>query len=557
MTDSSLESRLANKMKSRVDTMSLTDKGLIEWGMKYVPHYFDKPFNRAHYQISDTFNKMVKKRGIKIVIMMPRGYAKSTFSSFLAPLKAICEGTERFILLGSDTEGQAARYLDSIKAELETNEQIKRDYPQACKKGDTWNATRIETGNNCCIEVFGKGTNVRGAKFKQYRPTLVILDDPQSDEDVNSATTREKDIEWFNRTLEPVGDTNTNFLIIGNNLHRESIIGKTSKRADFMKIKFSAIEIWPTNMDLWEQWEILYHTETDLAKLGLDQQENIQFDIDDMTIPCNRFYHDNKEKLNEGAKVLWPEKDTLLQLMIMRANIGHSAFDAEKQNNPRDPSKHEFDEAWFEGDDIHYDKLPEDEFLVKVGYCDPAKGVESKKRDYSAIIALHYHVKEKKAYIEVDLERRPVNKTIDKILMMNLIKRFTAFGIESNGFQFLMSEELFAKSMSEGNAPLNVIQIENHGVHKNTRISRLAIWFARRFFKFKKNCKHTKILKSMLLDHPHADHDDGGDGLEGAVRVLTSNINLYNTETIKDPQVALSSINEDGLGDNLCDAFNF
>jgi hypothetical protein len=551
MTELSLADRLANKMKSRVDTLSLEDKGLIEWGIKYVPHYFDKAFSRAHHKISDTFNGMVKNRGVKIVIMMPRGYAKSTFSSFLAPLKAMCEGTEKFILLGSDTEGQAARYLDSIKAELETNEGIKRDYPQACKKGDCWNATRIETGNNCCIEVFGKGTNVRGAKFKQYRPTLVILDDPQSDEDVNSATTREKDIEWFNRTLEPVGDTYTNFLIIGNNLHRESIVGKTSVRADFKKIKFSAIEIWPTNTGLWEEWEIKYHTETKLENLDV----NATFATDDLSIPCNKFYHDNKEAMELGAQVLWPEKDSLLQLMIMRANIGHSAFDAEKQNNPRDPSRHEFDEDWFEGEDIWYDKLPPPEELIKIGYCDPAKGIDSKKRDFSPIIDIYYHIPTKKGFLDVDMERRPVNKTIDKILERNLIKRYMAFGIESNGFQYLMSEELYAKSTENGNVPLNVVQIENYGVHKNTRISRLSIWFQRRFFRFKRNCKATKILRTQLLDHPHADHDDGPDGLEGALRVLTSNINVYTITTHTETAEVLSSINEDGLGDNLCDSF--
>jgi predicted phage terminase large subunit-like protein len=543
-----LGDRLANKMKARVDTLSMEDRDLVSWGVKYVPHYFNKSFCRAHYTISDTFSRMAKKRGQKIVIMMPRGYAKSTFSSFLAPLKAICEGTEKYILLGADTVRQAARYLDSIKSELETNEEIKKAYPQACKQGDVWNAERIETGNECCIEVFGKGTNVRGAKFKQYRPTLIILDDPQSDEDVNSVTTREKDVEWFNRTLEPVGDTGTNVLIIGNNLHRESIVGKVAVRADFLRIKFSAIEDWPENMSLWEEWAVLYHQETPLESL---QQSS--FDAQNLAIPCNAFYYSNQEAMEKGAKVLWIEKDTLYSLMVLRENLGHSAFDAEKQNNPRDPSRHEFDESWFEGEDITWDKLPAPEHLIKIGYCDPAKGVDSKKRDFSPVITGWYDISQMKCYLEVDMTRRPVNATIDKIIELHAIKAFSAFGIESNGFQFLMSDELFARAQEEGGSVLNVIPVENQGVHKNTRISRLSIWFKRRFFRFKRNCKHTKILLQQLLDHPHSDHDDGPDALEGLIRILTSNINVYTGAKSVDSKEVLSSIEDDGLGDNLCE----
>ena len=117
-----------------------------------------------------------------------------------------------------------------------------------------------------------------------------------------------------------------------------------------------------------------------------------------------------------------------------------------------------------------------------------------------------------------------------------------AFGIESNGFQQLMSEELLAK------CPLApIIEIVNQGVHKNTRISRLSIWFQRKFFIFKRGCRHTKILMQQIQDHPNADHDDGPDALEGAIRVLTQSVDLVFTSNAND---AVDPA-DDGIGDNV------
>ncbi len=521
-------SNLISKLKAEANKRNRKQTGLLEWGMKYVPHYFTRNFAHVHVELAEELDRLTFERDQKVAVIMPRGYAKSTIASFLKALKSICEGTERYILIGSKTEDLAGKYLSSIKDELEGNLLIQQDYPEACRQGKVWNTTRIETGNDVCVEVFGKGSGVRGRKFKQYRPSLIILDDPQENEDVNSPTVRTSDIEWLNRSLLPCGDRGTNFFIIGNNLHTASMIAECSRKADYKTIRFSAIEQWPTNMALWNHWEQLY-----MACFTKEEK-----------LACKTYYNDNKAMMDEGAKVLWEEKESLYDLMVLRASLGHAAFDAEKMNNPRDPEKCEFSEEWFLGDDVWYNTLPEGENSIRVGYNDPSKGKQARSRDYSPIITLHFYPKLRKCYVECDIRKIPVTELTDSIIRWHKQVHYDAFGIESNGFQEMIGDELQAKLMDQG-IVMPVHGIQNYTTNKNVRISTLSIWFQRRFFVYKRACPYTRILIEQLLEHPFARHDDGSDALEGATRLLTMVSDLDNDTEAGD-------LYDDGLGDNLC-----
>jgi len=506
-----------------------------EWALKYTPHYFFRGMCPLHDTLAQVGDDLKNDRnakvlggpnsggggGKRVLVIAPRGHAKSTWCSLAIPLRAICEGTERYIILVADTAGQAEAYLKSIASELDTNEDIRRDYPLACQHGETWNTERKETGNDVCIEALGKGNKARGRKFRQFRPSLIIVDDPQNGEDMLSATTRAKDVEWFNRELEPMGDKETNMFVVGTMLHRECLVGDIETRPSYQVVKFAAIIDWPTALDtLWQEWVKLYHTD---AKA------------------CRDFYAKNTEALNEGARVLWPEKESLLELMTLREEIGHQAFASEKQNDPRDPSKCEFPSDWFE--DVMVKDFPTHTKRITVGFLDPALGLQTKKHDYPAIIVLHYLPELNKCLVECDMRKRPVNQRVDDVIEWHKIVRFTAFGVESVGFQQLVGQELMIK------APLlPTLLVENTGQHKNTRISRLGIWLQRKFFLFKSGDPSTNILLQQLKDHPHSAHDDGPDAMEGALRVLTMMI---------DPsENAINNVDaggyfDDGLGGNI------
>lgn len=511
---------LAEKIAAKKATIVEGKDGLFTWFNKYLDHYIDKGFSEFHHNICARIDALRTSRNQRQVVIVPRGYAKSTFCTLANPLKCICEGAEPYILLVADTQDMAEKYLKHVKEELETNLKLRKMYPSACE-GKVWASDRIETNNGVCVEALGKGKNARGRRFKQHRPTLIIIDDPQSSEDVNSPTTRAKDVEWFNRELLPAGDKGTNIFVVGNCIHRDSIVGKLETRQDFRAVKFSAIMEWPTNMDLWKEWEHLYTIGASVAKADYEKI--------------------NRQQLLEGAKVLWDDKENIFELMKLRADIGHAAFEAEKQNNPKDPAKSEFPEEWISPDraEIWYDVLPTGVQLITIGYVDAATGTDSKRGDDSAIITLKYSPSERRCYVEVNSKKRPIPTLLTDIETLHLLNKYDVLGFESNGFQAMISEEFYARN----SRITNVVQVENYGIKKETRINRLGVWLEKAFFKFKRNCSHTKKLMQQLMDHPRAEHDDCSDALECAVRLLTSYIGEDNTP--------IQHQESDGLGDYL------
>jgi hypothetical protein len=487
---------------------------LKEWGVKYFSHFFFRDFSPLHETLASEYERITLQRGVHLNIVAPRGNAKTTWAQ-IKIIKSICEATEHYILIISDTGVQAANILDTIKMELESNEALRRDYPLPTSTGAVWNNLRVETANGICIEALGTGQKIRGKKFKQYRPSLIILDDPDNDEDVRSPTTRLQHIEWFNKALLKCGDTDTNIVVVGTMLHRECIVGHLEKRPDFITIKFQSIMSWPTNMALWSEWETLYWSSAVTLKGGKSERKTTEADL---------FYELNYDAMNAGAEVLWAPLEDLITLMKMRAASGHAAFQSEKQNDPRDPTKCEFPEEWFD-ESIEYDyedliKRLSNEEHVTVVYADPAKGGETKKHDYSPIVTLHYFG-DMHAYIEIDMRKIPVTMLTDRCIELHKVMRSSVLGFESNGFQELIGDEIFFKAQKAGVFNINIVPVENYGVHKLIRISRLGVWLEKKFFKFRKNCPYTALLLQQLKDHPEPDHDDGSDALEGAMRLLT------------------------------------
>jgi hypothetical protein len=511
----SLRALIENKFRQAARTKASSKMSLLEWGMEYFPHFFFRSYSQLHHTLANIYDDITVNRGQRLNIIAPRGNAKTTWAQ-VKILKAICEASEHYILLISDTAKQAQGLLDTIKIELESNEKLRRDYPVLLAKSAVWNNLRIETPNGICVEALGTGQKVRGLKYKQYRPTLILVDDPDNDDDVRSPTTRVQHIEWFVKALEKCGDTETNIVVVGTMLHRECIVGTLEKRPDYKTIKFQSIMTWPDRMDLWAEWETLYWSAPlKISKDGITTREDNK---------ASAFYDLHYDEMNAGATVLWPEKEDLYKLMEMRASAGHAAFASEKQNDPRDPSKCEFPEEWFDGTDYEYEELQKrlssGEDRVTVLVADPAKGGDTKKHDYSPILALHFFG-DAYCYVEIEMNKIPVNTLTDRICDWHQILKPQVVGFEANGFQELIGNEIFYKAKERNLFNLNVMPIENYGIHKNSRISRLSVWLNKKFFKFRANCPHAKLLIQQLKDHPHADHDDGSDALEMAMRLLT------------------------------------
>lgn len=499
-----LISNLAGRMKEEARKMSaVADPDLMQWSMEYMPHHVYYEPSRLHRELSEVLKKCSLQHGVKVCEVAPRGYAKSTWCSGIFPLYNICHSLKRYILLVSDTEAQAKHFLETIRAELENNEMIARDYPDAAGRGSVWGQDKIITRNGICIEALGTGQRIRGRKYLQFRPDLIVFDDPQSDEDIYSPTGMEKQWGWFQKGLMKCGSDDATFLVVGTMIHESCIVSRIRELAGWEYIIYRSIEQYPVNMHLWENWSGII---SDMSISREEREKN-----------ARQYYLGLEEEMNEGASVLWPEKEDLYTLMVMR-NEDEAAFESEKQNNPRSGKRFTFPEEFFKGD-IWFD---EEDLVslrgraISVMAVDPAKGNELRRNDYSGVITLtlvgNY------LYIRPFLARLTVDKLVNYTVNEAKIYRPMAISFEENTFQYLIAEQFEKKSLEMG-FPM-AVNLMNNQVNKSIRIQRLSPFLSRKMFKFKKSCPYTQILLRQLRDFPYSKHDDGPDVLEMALRTL-------------------------------------
>ena len=466
----------------------------------YLPHYFSLPPSRLHLWLESTLPTL--PRGSRLAVIAPRDSAKSTWLSFAWPLYCAVHGRERYILLVAETADQARRYLRSLRRELDSNQQLRRDYPEAARHGDVWNADRLVLRGGVEIEAIGTGGSIRGRKNDQARPSLVVVDDPQDRKHIVSATHRLNGWTWFTQDLLNVGSPDTIFIVAGTALHREALVDRLMRQPGWLARRFPAVERWPTATELWRQWQNLY---TDLNN-------------PDHVRDARAFYERHRAQMDAGARLCWPEREDLYTLMRLQIDIGHAAFEAEKQGQPISPELCEWPASYFD-DSIWFEDWP-DALLVKVLTLDPSKGSDARVGDYSAFVMAGLDARGL-IYVDADLRRRPVEAMVAEGVA--LYRRFQpdAFGCESNAWQELLGADFAAEFARQGLLAVQPWALKNHEP-KLVRLRRLGPLLSGRRLRFYRRSAGAALLVEQLRDFPLAEHDDGPDALEMAVRLITA-----------------------------------
>lgn len=169
------------------------------------------------------------------------------------------------------------------------------------------------------------------------------------------------------------------------------------------------------------------------------------------------------------------------------------------------------------GDIIWVDSFPEDyDIRCKSMFLDPSKGKNSKQGDYSASIQLA-RTKDGTLYCDAKLKRSNSEDLTDEFV--DDMGEFwpDSAGVEINQFQHLLAEEI-KKKMRKRQIDIPIVEIYNN-ISKEVRIRRLGPYLSNQKLRFVRS-EGTRLLVSQLREFPLGKHDDGPDGLEGALRVL-------------------------------------
>ncbi len=467
----------------------------------YFPHYLNKPDSKLHDDLMDhilptvLFGNGHARKGI----IAPRGAAKSTHVSCIFPLHALITQRKHYICLVMDAFDQAAVAIESIKAELEFNPRLAYDFPEIMGVGRVWREGMIVTSANVKIEGFGTGKKVRGRRHGPHRPDLIIFDDIENDENVESPRQRDKLYRWVNKAAMKLGPTDGSIdaLYVGTILHFDAVIKRMAKKPGWNFKAYQAILTFPDRMDLWDRWEELFINDDPNAEA---------------------FYLQNKAEMDQGAVLNWPQMQSLLFLMKERAG-DHESFESEYQNNP--VSK---DNPF---QDLRYWVSPNRNWLY-FGAIDPSLGKRGSNGDPSAILVGGFD-KESGVLdvVEASISRRHPDIITEDAISLQREYNCLMWFVESVQFQDFFREHLMKAAMN-AKPPIAMPCMPVMPItDKNLRIQRLQPPTKAGLIRYHQT---QKTLIDQLQQWPRADHDDGPDCLEmlwdNAVKMSQASVSI-------------------------------
>ena len=484
------------------------------FGRAYFPHYFSRPSPEFHRELDAIWQQGVLKGrypltaadtktisrlpGVRRAVAAPRGHAKSTNLTFKGTMHSTLYGYKHYPIIISDSSEQAEGFLDNIRVEFEENTAILEDFGPLA--GSVWRSNVLVTKTNIKIEAIGSGKKIRGRKHRNWRPDLIILDDVENDENVRTPEQRKKLKDWFDKAVSKCGDDYTDIVYIGTLLHYDSLLAKTLANPAYRSIKYKAVIRFSQADDLWQQWETIF---TDLSN-------------DDREADALAFFQAHKTAMLEGTQVLWEEKLSYYDLMVMRVSEGEASFNSEEQNEPINPDDCLFMEEWFDYYNEAEVNFGDPAFDV-FGFIDPSLG-KTKRSDFSAIVTLAKHKGSGYMYVvDADIERRHPDRIIADVLAKERWLRasfghgYRKLGAETNQFQWFLKEEL-AKASAKAGLYLPIEEVQQTS-DKVMRVQTLQPDVKNKYIKF--NRRHKRLLE-QLTQFPMGAHDDGPDALEGA-----------------------------------------
>ena len=176
-------------MSAKVNNKAILDKlrqDMVLFGKIAMPQMFSVPSPQFHYEIAKDLLKKDKKQ---INIIAPRGHAKSSIVGGVLPMYHLMfdEG-KKLIVLVSRTQDHAVKLLGTIKDCLDYSQQFRQLFGYwGQHSARSWAKTEVELKDGSMIICKGTGQQLRGIKVGNQRPTLIIVDDPEDENNTKTA----------------------------------------------------------------------------------------------------------------------------------------------------------------------------------------------------------------------------------------------------------------------------------------------------------------------------------------------------------------------------------
>lgn len=408
-----------------------------------------------------------------------RESAKSSYVLRAYPLHCLVypKKSNDYIVLVMANQRAASRKLKEIADEYVSNDlfnlNLVKVVEQSEKAFEVIVTDDTDTKLNIRIEAYGKGSAIRGLNWKDRRPSILIVDDPQDLSDSLSDTIQKNDYDWFLSDVIFLGKK-TRIFFIGNNLGEKCLIEQVISNKE--ALKFDAVRIPIMNAEGKSNWEERYpvaeiEKERDdwqsLGKLDIWEREKMCIAIspDRQTFKKNDFmYYDPKALRLEDCSVF-----TTVDLAIS----------------------------------------------------------EKESADFTSVCTVAVNGENHWFILDIDYGRYDPSKTIDAIF--NAVQKYhpVYVGVEKVAYQAAMKHFL-QKEMPKRNQWFTVKDLEAQN-KKELRIANLQPRFTAHTVWFPMGANFLTELEGELLAFPKSLHDDLIDSLAYIGQIAFPPANSYGT----------------------------
>ena len=452
--------------------------------------------------LDEVSTKEVNKR---VAWSAPRGHAKSAYLTNIFPSHEIVFEKRNYILVISETDSASKKFIEWVADELKFNEKLRNDFGELLSPSrgmnERDNQEAFLTTAGTLVEASSIGKQLRGKRNGAHRPDLVICDDLESSKNTNTKELIEKNIDWFDKVVVPIGDPHkTSFIYMGTTVIANGLLQHVQGKSDFHSRTYSAIVSPPERGDLWDEFDTILRDAGNSERLA----------------QAKEFYKDNREEMDAGIKVLWDERWTYFALMVEKANMTSRAFNSEYMNNPIDTENAIFkldSLTYFDYDDMHERKRHFEYYSA----WDIAMG-KNKRSDYNAIVTIARDKRTGVFYVvDACAKKVPAHEALQQAVKTVKKYQTKVFAVETVGAQhdlYRQLKEELNKRQVYGSKILGI----NSRTKKEERIEMLEPLIENGALRF---MRHQRMLLEQMEQFPNGANDDLPDALQMAVEIGT------------------------------------
>lgn len=452
-----------------------------------------------HVELSGKLDELTfKEKTKKIAWAAPRGSAKSTYLTNIFPIHSIVYQTRKYILIISETAAQSANFINYVRDALKENEKIHGDFGEILAKNQRQNKQDNSEGfitqTNIKVEGSSTGKQLRGRRFLNVRPDLIIMDDLESKDNTNTEKLRQDNLNWYDTVIEPLGDPKRTALIyMGTLVHPDGLLPAVLDNPNYDGKIYSSIIKESDRPDLWEKYVEIYRDK---------QNKNRKEDAENL-------YETNKEEMLKGTQVLWETRLSYHDLMQKKATMTAKAFYSEYLNIP-------FGEegAFFDPEKMTYFDHAPSGGMQKVVYWDPAI---TGKGDYNAIVTVGRDSEGILYVLDAWQRKCKPHEAMKELFRIVHEHRAQIIAIESIAAQELLFDQAKSAAVDESIYYAKFIK-DKPRANKHARIEEIEPLFENDTLRIKR--EQFQLLE-QLEQYPNAAHDDLIDALASAVRICT------------------------------------